>query len=211
MCPIIMFSSEALASDIQRYTKTLVGKTTELNIEKHKVPWLTHISLASFNGTWVNRIAPDVTPQNASSHLGLFCLLMCFSSKNETKMKSYSYCPLKWKWTHPNDKDEKVHSSHSSGLMPVSERVLHFFISFHDNFKGFNVGEVVWSFFHICSNQLDLLCCCYERPSTRCGNYAWSMLNANNILKSFQVQFPKHHPYFRYDFQMLLAVKENEL
>ena len=40
MCPIIMFSSEALASDIQRYTQTLVRKTTELNIEKHKADTL---------------------------------------------------------------------------------------------------------------------------------------------------------------------------
>ncbi|XP_052799416.1 uncharacterized protein LOC128231034 [Mya arenaria] len=40
MCPIIMFSSEALASDIQRYTQTLVHKTTELNIEKHKADTL---------------------------------------------------------------------------------------------------------------------------------------------------------------------------
>ena len=40
MCPIIMFSSEALASDIQRYTQTLVAKTTELNIEKHKADTL---------------------------------------------------------------------------------------------------------------------------------------------------------------------------
>ena len=28
-----------------------------------------------FYGTKVNRIAPDVTPQNAASHLGPFCLL----------------------------------------------------------------------------------------------------------------------------------------
>ncbi|XP_060563891.1 guanylate cyclase alpha-like [Ruditapes philippinarum] len=40
MCPIIMFSSEALASDIQKYTQTLVHKTTELNIEKHKADTL---------------------------------------------------------------------------------------------------------------------------------------------------------------------------
>lgn len=42
MCPIIMFSSEALASDIQRYTQTLVRKTTELNIEKHKADKLLY-------------------------------------------------------------------------------------------------------------------------------------------------------------------------
>jgi len=42
MCPIIMFSSEALASDIQRYTQTLVHKTTELNIEKHKADTLLY-------------------------------------------------------------------------------------------------------------------------------------------------------------------------
>ena len=42
MCPIIMFSSEALASDIQLYTKTLVRKTTELNVEKHKADKLLY-------------------------------------------------------------------------------------------------------------------------------------------------------------------------
>ena len=40
MCPVIMFSSEALASDIQRYTQTLVEKTKELNLEKHKTDTL---------------------------------------------------------------------------------------------------------------------------------------------------------------------------
>ena len=35
-----------------------------------------------FMGHRHNRIAADVTPQNAASHLGLFCLLREFSSKN---------------------------------------------------------------------------------------------------------------------------------
>mgnify|MGYP000007600976 FL=1 len=42
MCPVIMFSSEALASDIQRYTQTLVEKTKELNLEKHKTDTLLY-------------------------------------------------------------------------------------------------------------------------------------------------------------------------
>ncbi|XP_060555373.1 uncharacterized protein LOC132716182 isoform X2 [Ruditapes philippinarum] len=42
MCPVIMFSSEALASDIQRYTQTLVAKTKELNLEKHKTDTLLY-------------------------------------------------------------------------------------------------------------------------------------------------------------------------
>ena len=37
-----------------------------------------------------NSIAPDVTPQNAASHLGLFCLHREFSSKNEIKNKNHS-------------------------------------------------------------------------------------------------------------------------
>ena len=37
-----------------------------------------------------NRIAPDVTPQNAASHLGLFCLLREFSSKNLMKFEYHS-------------------------------------------------------------------------------------------------------------------------
>ena len=44
-----------------------------------------------------NRIAPDVTPQNAASHLGLFCLLTAISSKNEIKMKKILLVPLKMK------------------------------------------------------------------------------------------------------------------
>ena len=48
---------------------------------------LTHISLGPFYGTKANRIAPDVTPQNAASHLGLFCLLTGISSENKIKMK----------------------------------------------------------------------------------------------------------------------------
>ena len=43
---------------------------------------LTHLSLVSFLWDIGNSIAPDVTPQNAASHLGLFCLLREFSSKN---------------------------------------------------------------------------------------------------------------------------------
>ena len=34
-----------------------------------------------------------MTPQNAASHLGLFCLLTCFSSKNEIKIKFTPYAP----------------------------------------------------------------------------------------------------------------------
>ena len=41
-------------------------------------------------GTFANRIAPDVTPQNAASHLGLFCLLREISSKNEIINKNHS-------------------------------------------------------------------------------------------------------------------------
>ena len=32
-----------------------------------------------------------MTPQNAASHLGLFCLLSLFSSKNEIKVKNYIF------------------------------------------------------------------------------------------------------------------------
>ena len=34
-----------------------------------------------FYETYANRISPDVTPQNAVSHMGLFCLLLFISSK----------------------------------------------------------------------------------------------------------------------------------
>ena len=36
---------------------------------------------------YVNSIVPDVMPQNAASHLGLFCLLRENSSKNEIKIQ----------------------------------------------------------------------------------------------------------------------------
>lgn len=42
MCPVIMLSSEALASDNQRYTQTLVAKTEEVNLEKHKMDMLLY-------------------------------------------------------------------------------------------------------------------------------------------------------------------------
>ena len=42
----------------------------------------THVSLASLLSGIANRIAPDETPLNAASHLGLFCLLRGISSKN---------------------------------------------------------------------------------------------------------------------------------
>ena len=43
-----------------------------------------------FYGTFANRIVPDVTPQNAASHLGLFCLLRGFSSKIYLKIENHS-------------------------------------------------------------------------------------------------------------------------
>ena len=36
-------------------------------------------------------MAPDVTPRNAASYLGLFCLLTGFSSKNEIRMNKKNY------------------------------------------------------------------------------------------------------------------------
>ena len=37
--------------------------------------FLTYLSLRPFYRTYADSIAPDATPQNAASHLGLFCLL----------------------------------------------------------------------------------------------------------------------------------------
>ena len=67
---------------------------------KHPVP-LTHLSLAFLLWTWANRIAPDVTPQNAASHLGLFCLLREFSSKKLNKILKSLLTPLKMKVDSP--------------------------------------------------------------------------------------------------------------
>ena len=57
------------------------------------VVFLTHISLASFLLDNTHRVGPDVTSQNAVSHLGPFCLLTGISLKNEIKMPSYSCFP----------------------------------------------------------------------------------------------------------------------
>ena len=54
-----------------------------------------------FHETWTNRIAPDVMPQNAASHLGLFYLLIRLSSKNEIKRKKSLLLPLKIKVGSP--------------------------------------------------------------------------------------------------------------
>ena len=56
-----------------------------MGIQNLVIKGFSHISLASV----LYRIAPDVTPQNAASHLGLFCLLTGISSKNEIKMRNY--------------------------------------------------------------------------------------------------------------------------
>ena len=45
-----------------------------------------------FYGTYANCIAPDVTPHNAASHLGLFCLFR-FSLKNGIKLQNQSKAP----------------------------------------------------------------------------------------------------------------------
>ena len=44
----------------------------------HNFKGLTHIYMYAwrpFCGTQANRLAPDLSPQNAASYLGLFCLL----------------------------------------------------------------------------------------------------------------------------------------
>ena len=56
------------------------------------------VFMKSFN---VQHSLTDWTPQNAASHLGIFCLLRGISSKNG----------IKYKWTRPNDNNGKVHSS----------------------------------------------------------------------------------------------------
>ena len=48
------------------------------------------LSLESFLWDIDKQNSPNVTPQNAASHLGLFCLLTGISLKNEIKMKNYS-------------------------------------------------------------------------------------------------------------------------
>ena len=49
-----------------------------LYVTTERVDLLDYLELIYFlycYGTYANIIAPDLTPQNAASHLGLFCLL----------------------------------------------------------------------------------------------------------------------------------------
>ena len=79
---------------------------------------LTHISLASFLWVIGKRIATDMTPQNAASHLGLFYLLNLFHRKMKTKMnQSRTNGPINAhltivqvmpKYNHNNEKQEAL-------------------------------------------------------------------------------------------------------
>ena len=51
---------------------------------------LTLISLASLLWDIGNSIAPDVTPQNAASHLGLFYFEQKNFIENDIRIKNYS-------------------------------------------------------------------------------------------------------------------------
>ena len=51
-------------------------------------------------------------PQCAAFHMGLFCLLTWFSSKNEIKKKNTLGAPKNLTGLKQNNKDEKVHSSY---------------------------------------------------------------------------------------------------
>ena len=64
-------------------TRVIIEITTALTHFTPGVPFMGHRQTP-------NSIAPDVTPQNAASHLGLFCLLGGISSKNEIKIKNHS-------------------------------------------------------------------------------------------------------------------------
>ena len=53
------------------------------------------INLASFLWDMGKQNSPDVTPLNTTSHLGLFCLLIGISSKNEIIMKITPDAPIR--------------------------------------------------------------------------------------------------------------------
>ena len=84
----------------------IYSKTTVINLHFISCP-LTHISMASF--LW------DIGKQNSlrcdAAKRGVPSEAILISSKKKIKMKNYSRCPLKWKWTRPNDEHGKVHSS----------------------------------------------------------------------------------------------------
>ena len=57
--------------------------------------YLTDLSLASLLWDIGKKNAPDVTPQNAASHLGLFCLLReCLLKKQMNKIEKSLLTPL---------------------------------------------------------------------------------------------------------------------
>ena len=57
----------------------------------HKIREIIPYELASLYVTWANSIASDVTPKNAASDLGLFCLLTRISSTNNMKNNKKKY------------------------------------------------------------------------------------------------------------------------
>ena len=81
---------------------------------------VTHISLASL--LWGT--APDVTPQNAASHLGLVCLHREISSKNETKNKITPNTPK-----NESDLTQLITMGESIRQIRVNLKVVYMFFS----------------------------------------------------------------------------------
>ena len=74
--------------------------------------WVPHISLTLYFGTLANSIAPDETPQNAVSLLEPILFANRYALKILNENEQLSLIPKQMKWSHPNEKAGKVHSSH---------------------------------------------------------------------------------------------------
>ena len=74
-------------------------------------PGLTHMSLATFCGTWANSGDPDQTPQYAASGQGLHWMLTECSIQILIKKEKYPQQPLEGKCAGPIDKSGKFHKA----------------------------------------------------------------------------------------------------
>ena len=79
--------------DNVKYMKTADARYPTNLLNLHQNIMLTHISLASFCGTWAKSEKSDQTLQNAASDQVLHCLLTEVSFKNGIKMKNTTNNP----------------------------------------------------------------------------------------------------------------------
>ena len=78
------FSNSLLTPLLRMEFPTLINLTSPLSFKRGLGVIFIFISFFDENKKKANRIAPDGTPRNAASHLGLFCLPM--SHKKDARL-----------------------------------------------------------------------------------------------------------------------------